>query len=429
MDVNNLVFPSHLIRDSHLFLFLLQVMHRLLPPTLWTAVSVVAFTISWTYTGGGYRCSVPLAGLLLLYVGLCAYSQNSMVTVPAVVSMFREKVTDLFYGGKRSVLLLTSYWCFDGIVSIWFPYLEGSNGAPFSLIFFSVVFVSLFIAPTLIWLLLLPVSMLLKSQCGILKGERSKSALVHVLRIVWEQRLAVLSMSMVVFLMFVFDADLTCLIRYTMKGKPCWPVLIPPSSRSHLPYPLQHAWIKSWHKLFNGYSPGPVQIFIQNFGRGLGEVPTLLPTVIGLYIISLLVVPSKHTVLRLTVFACVASVVIAGVFSASLKILLHRYRPNAYGDPYSWTGPGTAVVNHLAFSKLDLSFPAGHTSVTTAVATSLYLGVVQSHKESPLIWRALIVLLLYMFPIAVLVSRVGDCYHWNSDATFGVSLLISGYNG
>ena len=59
--------------------------------------------------------------------------------------------------------------------------------------------------------------------------------------------------------------------------------------------------------------------------------------------------------------------------------------------------------------------------MTSAVATCLYLGLLESHDRAPLTWRVCVVILLYMFPVAVLVSRVGDCYHWNSDATFGVS--------
>ena len=407
----------------HCYVPLFQVMGTaLLPPTFWTTVTVFVFTLSWTYTGGGYYCSVPLALLLVIYVAQVTFTESEGTFLSTVVTLCQQKLIDIIKFSKP-VIFLVSYWFFDIFVLLWFPYLERSNGAPFSLIFFSVTFVLIFITPTLIWLLLLPVSILLKWQYGQLNGDKAKSSILDVLRIVMDQWLVILCISLFVLLMFVFDADLTCLIRYTMKGKPCWPVLIPSSTKPALPYPLQHAWIKSWHKLFYGYAPGAVQGFVQSLGCSLGEVPTLLPTLIGVYVVSLLIIPSKHTVLRLTIFSCVAGVVLAGVFSASLKIMLHRYRPNAYGDPYRWTGPGTAVVNHLAFSKLDLSFPAGHTSVTSAVATSLYLGLVQSHNDSPIVWRALIASLLFMFPLAVLVSRVGDCYHWNSDATFGVSIF------
>ena len=356
---------------------------------------------------------------MLAYVAIS--SEPHWGVVSSVVLVCKQKLTDLFKEEKRSVILLASYWSFNTTVSYWLPYSEQSNGCPYSLVFFSVAFISLFILPTVLWLLLLPVSLLLKWENGSAQGQKSKEILIDILRIIWQQRLTIFYISLAVLLMFVFDADLTCVIRYTMEGKPCWPVLIPPSSRSHLPYPLQYAWVKSWHNIFHGYSPGVVAAFIQNLGRGLGEVPTLLPTLIGVYVVTLLLVPSKHKILRLTIFGCVAGIVLGGVFSATLKILVHRYRPNSYGDPYKWSGPGTSVVNHLAFSKLDLSFPAGHTSVTSAVATCLYLGLLRSQDGTHVVWRACIAILLYMFPVAVLVSRVGDCYHWNSDATFGVS--------
>ena len=388
---------------------------------LWITVCIVVFIISWTWTGGGYLCSIPLAALMLAYVMISCKYQEGDVTTSSSVLLSREKVSDLLKEDKRSMALLVSYWSFNIIVSYWFPYMELSNGSPYSLIFFSVAFITLFILPTAMWLLFLPVSSFLEWKTGQLEGNKSKSVIMRTLRIVWQQRLTIFFISMMVLLMFVFDADLTCVIRYTMKGQPCWPVLIPASSRPQLPYPLQHAWIKSWHKLFHGYSPGMVAEFIQNLGRGLGEVPSLLPTLIGVYLVTLFIVPSKQKILRLTIFACVAGIVLGGVLSGTLKILIHRYRPNAYGDPYQWTGPSTTVVNHLAFSKLDLSFPAGHTSVTSAVATCLYLGLLESHDRAPLTWRVCVVILLYMFPVAVLVSRVGDCYHWNSDATFGVS--------
>ena len=385
--------------------------------TAWIAISVVVFVVSWNYTSGGYSCSIPLALLLLAYTTTC--SSNDLIT--SAKSMCKRRVFSLIKTEKRSLLLLTSYWSFVVVVSFWFPYLEESNGSPYSLIFFSVAFILLYIVPTLVGLLVLPIAMLLKWEGGLLYGEKSKSHTLAIFHIVWEQRITICVVSVVVLFMFLTDGDMTCVIRYTMKGEPCWPVLIPQSIHSTLPYPLQHAWIKSWHKHFIGYTPGIILVFIQNLGRELGEVPKLLPVLIGVYVVSLLLVPSKNTILRQSLFACVAGVVLGGITSGSFKILLHRYRPNAYGDPYKWTGPGTAVVNHLAFSKLDLSFPAGHTSVTSAVATCLCVALLQSVKVCSAIWKICIAILLYTFPVVVLVSRVGDCYHWTSDAAFGVS--------
>ena len=390
--------------------------------TFWIMTTVAVMVISWSYTGGGYRCSIPLALVMLAYTA--TNRSQSGISTMTLSKFCKGKVNNLIQVEKRSIILLTSYWIFVGVVSFWFPYLEGSNGSPHSLIFFTVVFIALYIAPTFFWLLLLPLSILWKWNRGMLHGKKSKSDVLEVFNIIWAQRFIICLISATILVMFVFDADITCVIRYTMKGRPCWPLLIPRPLHSHLPYPLQHAWVKSWHKLFLGYSPGAIQLFIQNLGRELGEVRTLLPSLIGVYVVSLLIVPSRFTLLRLTLFSCVAGVVLGGVLSGSLKIVLHRYRPNAYGDPYKWAGPGTTVVNYLAFSKLDLSFPAGHTSVTSAVATCLYVGLMKSKKDCSIAWNVCVILLLYMFPVDVLVSRVGDCYHWNSDATFGVCYSV-----
>ena len=134
--------------------------------------------------------------------------------------------------------------------------------------------------------------------------------------------------------------------------------------RDTLPYPLQHAWIKTWQNVFSGYKTMSTVTTVMLLGREMGEVHRLLPVLIGIYVFAQLVVPHRHSCIKVSSFACITVVVLGGAASTSLKILLHRYRPNAYGDPYMWKEPGTAVVNHFSFSKLDLSFPCGHTTVT-----------------------------------------------------------------
>ena len=284
--------------------------------TCWIVISVLIFTVSWTYTYGGYLCSIPLALLLLAYTATHSSNESRCGLMRSLKAHCKEKAVELYQTEKRSLVLLISYWMFMVTIVLWFPRLEESNGSPYSLIFFTVAFIFLYIVPTLVWLLILPLSLVFQWEKGVLHGEQSKSDICAVLYITWKHRFTIGAISLVVLFMFVVDADITCVIRYTMKGKPCWPVLIPNSLRSHLPYPLQHAWIKSWHKVFSDYSPGTVQIFIQNFGRELGEVPKLLPALIGVYVVSLLV-------LRLTVFSCVAGVVLGGISSGSLKILLY----------------------------------------------------------------------------------------------------------
>ena len=385
--------------------------------TFWIVGSVIVFTLSWKYIGGGYLCSVPLTLLLLVYT--VTQFESKADAIATLRKWWKEKLT---VPEKRPLILVTLYWSFRIVVSLWYPYMESSNGSPYSLIFFSIVFCILYIAPTILGLLVLPLSTLLKWEDGIFYGNQSKKDIMAVLHIIWEQWLIILVISVFVIIMFVFDGDVTVFIRYVIKGKPCWPLLIPRTLHYNLPYPLKHSWMK-WSNVFVGYAPGKIQFFVQNLGRELGEVSSLLPVIIGVYVASQLVLHSKHNVLRITIFSCMAGVVIGGICSALFKVTLHRYRPNAYGDPYKWTGPGTAVVNHLAFSKLDLSFPAGHTTITSAVATCLFYGLLESRKKCSIIWKSSMGILLYMFPMVVLISRVSDCYHWNSDASFGVCLF------
>ena len=406
---------------SSLYFSLLQI--KMNTVAVWILVSIALFTVSWNYTSGGYLCSIPLSLFLLLYIVmdiLCVSESKS----DALLTILKTNTVKLIQTEKRALMLLSAYWFFKIIALNWYPYIEQSNGSPWSLIFFTVVFITLFIIPTVIGVLMTPLAALLRWDWCLSFSTRSKQDFVEIFHTMREQKKIFFLISALVILLFLIDGDITCLIRYMMKGKPCWPVLIPRSKRGRLPYPLQHAWVKTWHRLFLGYTPGHFITFIQMMGMELGEVCRLLPVLIGVYVVSLLLVTHRHSKIRHTLFACVAGVVLGGVISGSFKILLHRYRPNAYGDPYKWTGPGTAVVNHLSFSKLDLSFPAGHTTVTSAVATCLYIAIIQSLDVCSVIWKLGLALLIYIFPAVVLVSRVGDCYHWTSDAAFGVRMSL-----
>ena len=394
---------------------------------LWIFVSVATFTLSWNLTNGGYLCSIPLCLLLLLYVSknmLCTSASANISTGTCKIFQEIESNTiQLVQSEKRSITLLLAYWSFKIIALYWYPYVEKSNGSPLSLVFFTCAFLTLYIIPSLLGLVLFPFATFCQWKWCLSYSIQCKKGFIDSVQMIRNQNKVIIFVSIIVTLLFIFDGDITSLIRYTMKSKPCWPILISRSNRGSLPYPLQHAWIKTWHFYFRGYVPGSISLYVQHLGRELGEVCRLLPVLIGVYAMSQFVL-HRYSKIRRTLFACVAGVVLGGVTSGFFKILIHRYRPNAYGDPYKWTGPGTAVVNHLAFSKLDLSFPAGHTTVTSAVATSLYTSVIQSTCTPSITWRIGLALLLYSFPVAVLISRVGDCYHWSSDAAFGVCITI-----
>ena len=384
---------------------------------LWSAAGFTVFTVSWKCTNGGYTCCIPLLILLLLY---SYWSQLLNIHIfKTVFSEVKSNASHLVHHEKRNTAFIVIYWLVKVALSTWYPEGEKSNGTPYSLIFFTILFITLYIVPTVICTL---VNVCFRNALPRLRINKKlfQSFFVSVGR--WNKSI-VLILCLVV-LTYICDGDLTSVLRYIVKGKPCWPLLIPSSMQDTLPYPLQHAWIKTWQNVFSGYNSINAVTTVMLLGREMGEVHRLLPVLIGTYVFAQLVIPHKHGCIKVSLFACITGVVLGGVTSASLKILLHRYRPNAYGDPYMWKGPGTAVVNHLSFSKLDLSFPCGHTTVTCAVATCLYQVILQvGYKiQHPSNWlKVWLLVCLYFYPIVVLVSRVSDCYHWTSDATFGVS--------
>lgn len=391
---------------------------------LWSAAGFAVFTVSWKWTNGGYACCIPLLVLLLLY---SYWSQLLNIHIfKTVFSEVKSNVSHLLRHEKRNTAFIVIYWLVKVALSTWYPEVEKSNGTPYSLVFFTVFFITLYIAPTVISTLVnMCISWLRKcSSCNTLPRLRmNKKVFQSFFGSVGRWNRSIVLILCLVVLTYICDGDFTSIMRYIVKGRPCWPLLIPSSMRDTLPYPLQHAWIKTWQNVFSGYKPISTVTTVMLLGREMGEVHRLLPVLIGIYIFAQLVLPHRHSCIKVSSFACITGVVLGGAASASLKILLHRYRPNAYGDPYMWKGPGTAVVNHLSFSKLDLSFPCGHTTVTCAVATCLYQVVILvSHKFlRPSNWlKVWLLVCIYFYPIVVLVSRVSDCYHWTSDATFGV---------
>ena len=384
---------------------------------LWSAAGFASFTVSWKYTHGGYTCCLPLLVLLVLYC--CVYSSH-LVNISigkTVVSEVWSNLHRLVHHERRDTALIVIYWLVKVSLGIWYPKGEGSNGSPFSLIFFTILFITIYIVPNAVSACFNVCNPFLRKRSRHLSLRMSKEVFCSG----WNR--SVVFIICLVVLTYICDGDITSILCYVGRGRPCWPLLIPNSMRDTLPYPLQHAWIKTWHNVFSGYRPSRAVTAVIALGREMGEVCRLLPVLIGTYVFAQLCLPRKHHHIKVTLFACIAGVVLGGVTSGSFKILLHRYRPNAYGDPYMWKGPGTAVVNHLHFSKLDLSFPAGHTTVTSAVATCLYQALLANHRYLKLsnclkLW---LILCMYFYPFVVMVSRVSECYHWTSDATFGVS--------
>ena len=385
---------------------------------LWTALGFVLFTITWGCTDGGYYSSIPLFCFFAAY----CYGTNLLKRTfcGIFISNIKINIAQMFREEKSVVTLMLSYSFLKGLLQVIYPDLENSNGSPLSLVLFTVLFNVIFVLPTIIQAVIC-VKRYICHRSYTQSANPLRKDMSASLSVFNKWRLSIVLTFCLFLITFIFDGDISSVFRYVVKGKACWPLLIPANRMSSLPYPLEYAWVKTWHKYFEGYKPNWMIGYCLHYGRELGEVCRLLPMLIGTYSLAKLMLPPECKMIKRALFASIAGVVMGGVASASCKIILHRYRPNAYGNPYIWTGPGTQIVNHYAFSKLDLSFPAGHTTITTAVATCLYSTITANCKcANSRRLDAWLIICLYLYPFIVLLSRVSDCYHWTSDASFGV---------
>ena len=389
----------------------------------WILIGLLSFTLAWKFTIGGYRCSMLLFPLFLVYVYF-SEKHHPLQFLKYLFGNIKDNIKYVLLMEQKQVILLLAYAGTKLGLLLFRPKLERSNGSPMSLILFTVYFIMIFILPTIMQ----------RAATCIVKSSKPRCKLNRVQSLVFNSNLcqavskwrkSIVFTVIAVFLSYVFDGDLTCILRYFGHGRSCWPLLVPPSLQDSLPYPLQHAWFKGWHQIFSSYIPFSFIREMIFLGREM-EVIHMLPVLIGTYVLSQLLLPRENWIIKRVLFGCISGVVLSGVTSGALKMLLHRYRPNAYGNPYMWTGPSTATVNHLSFSKLDLSFPCGHTTVSTSIATCLYYGVMYSlqlsqSRTSSMRFKIFLVLCVFLYPVIVLISRVSECNHWTSDAIFGVS--------
>lgn len=390
----------------------------------WTLVAFLVFTVSWKATTGGYKCSLLLFTLLIAYV----YHSRRWKTMKCVslCHNIKENINHIIQKDRQSLALLLMYAATKVGVHLYHPKLEDSNGSPLSLILFTVYFIVIFIIPPAVHAAWRAANCAIINSCyrrSLTKESRCGGSITSIIKVILSWKASIILSVLMVTLSYVFDGDLAYVLRYISTGKSCWPLLVPKSQFDALPYTLKHAWFQQWHQIFSDYEPPSVIRELILFGREM-EVIHMLPTLIGTFVLAQLLLPKENWIIKNILFGCISSVVLSGVISGALKLLLHRYRPNAYGNPYMWTGPSTATVNHMAFSKLDLSFPCGHTTVSMSVATCLFLGIMHNLKPCllSLKFKIFLVVCLYFYPVVVLISRVSECYHWTSDATFGVSV-------
>ncbi|PTM03232.1 MAG: hypothetical protein DA405_11020 [Bacteroidetes bacterium] len=105
--------------------------------------------------------------------------------------------------------------------------------------------------------------------------------------------------------------------------------------------------------------------------------------------------------------AALQSMLTAGVAAMTIKLLVHRVRPEEQliFDPYQFKG--------ASFSGENLSFPSGHSATAFAFAAS-----VSSYYEND--WR--IAVPLYLIAGLTAYQRVYDFKHWPSDVVAGALL-------
>ena len=399
----------------------------------WTLLAFIVFTVAWSITTGGYVCSFMLFPFILTYSMFDREMGHllqftALNKVRCLLHSVQDNIIAVVKDERRPLALLTAFAVTKGGLHIFHPKSEDSNGSPLSLILFTVYFIVIFILPALsicVWRI---AELACQNYC-LRKRDMSKFSPKKMSRDAYlsisKWKTSIILTILIVTLSYIFDGDLTSIIRYLGHRNSCWPLLIPAHNRDALPYPLQHAWLKQWHKVFSNYKPPTLIKKMIILGREM-EVIHVLPVLIGTYVLALTFLPRKNWVIKKVLFGCISGVVLSGVTSGALKVLCHRYRPNAYGNPYMWTGPGMTTVNHWKFSKLDLSFPCGHTAVSTSIATCLFLGVVHVWRTSKKM-KVFLIVLIYIYPIVVLVSRVSECNHWTSDAVFGVSFNYCTY--
>ena len=385
----------------------------------WTLIALTVFAVAWKLTSGGYKCSVLLFSSLSVY----AYSRRPLQPGGIAKHLFynvKNNIISIVEKERRPLTLMLAYVITKFGIHLFRPKLEKSNGSPLSLILFTVYFIVIFILPPLVQATWKGIAYV--ANCRLSLGKQLRIACDNFFHMILRWRISISITVVTVVLSYVFDGDLTCMLRYFGHEKSCWPLLIPQSLQDSLPYPLQHAWFKEWHKIFSNYKPPTFVKEIILFGREM-EVIHVLPMLIGTYVLTQVLLPRENWIIKKVLFGCISGVVLSGATSGFLKMLLHRYRPNAYGNPFMWTGPGKATVNHMSFSKLDLSFPCGHTTVSTSISACIYIGVIHSLQpySTSLKMKLFLVMCIYFCPLVVLFSRVSECNHWTSDGIFGVS--------
>jgi len=293
------------------------------------------------------------------------------------------------------------------------PSLEARKGGAYSLILFTALICLFYVLPDKLMLLW---SFTLQSRChgnnALWSWLASSETLISVM------------LFMGVCLAYWIDADIINAVQHLLGMSSCNPVLeTQPLYRDLLP--ASHRITDRWNA--SESIPSVIKAIrgvMMDNGEHLGSMNTFLPTLIGLYLLSRVFLPDRHSMVVMTLFYTVQVTCVAGMVSASLKHIGHRFRPTAFSSPYVWLGPGHNLSLGHGYSGLDCSFPSGHATVTTAVATVIFLTLINQFTLTLLSMMVLVVM-IYWFSFLVMINRVSHCEHWPSDVLFGVRFIAS----
>jgi len=376
---------------------------------VWGCTCDVAFMVSLCATGGGFICSVPLFICLLC---LLYWSDNIKAGGESVIrSTILTNFKWIWSSDKRLVILVLVFGTYRVLMTVHNPSLETRKGGAYSLILFTALICLLYVLPEKILLLV--------------KYVRQLSCHGNLLWCAMHVASYMLLLTMVAFVVYVtylLDAQFTGSLQRTLAMASCDPVLESIAPYSSLITPGERITDR-WNA---SATVSPVFVAIRDVlmlnGEYLGSMNTFLPILIGLYLLSRIFLPDRHSLVVMTLFYTVQATCVGGLVSALVKHTGHRFRPSAFSNPYVWNGLGHTHLPH-GLSGLDCSFPSGHATVTTAVTSVVFLAIVRQINLSALSTLVLFVT-VFWFSFLVMINRVCNCEHWPSDVLFAVSYSV-----
>ena len=366
-----------------------------------TILGLITFYISWFLTNGGVLGALPLCG----YLSYACFRKSPEKFRPTIKYNLSRIITT-----ERKLIYVGAVWMTLKVAIE--NFLPQSNGTSPMLVLFSISLSLFFVLPRILtwWLILVRDRKL--APCYIFHP---------IKRHYYLSVLAVLCLVLLV----LADPYFTSFFTLALNKGQCGLLLTSQSEYMENTMNKLRGFSQSINlNQFNAFDS------LLKFSTGLGEVDRILPVLVTLAIFAQLIVPKQYELLRHLFFRTVLGQVVGGLISAGVKITVHRFRPVAYGDPLWFGGPGLQTVNHLEFSKLDLSFPCGHATVTFATCYILYKGILafinnnRPNYNLSIVMRLAIGAAIFIFPAFTGLSRVADCLHWTSDVFAGFLLGV-----